>query len=102
MLRHYAKWSKKQSPYEILELNSKATKKEIKANYYKFSAINHPDKTRHLSENEKMKAHEKYLVIKEAYEFLNSAVQDYPEKIPEIPRGARGAIPRRDDLRREK
>ena len=57
-------------PYEILEIDSNASEEEIKKAYKKLLSQYHPDKVNHLGDELKIKAKEKTLEIKKAYEEL--------------------------------
>lgn len=58
------------SPYEILGINENATKEEIQKAYKDKVKQYHPDKVSHLGEELQKIANEKFLEIKEAYDFL--------------------------------
>ena len=55
--------------YQILKLDSSATKEEIREAYRILSHFYHPDK--HKEEARKKKAAEKFIEIKEAYDVLS-------------------------------
>jgi|TARA_B110000483_G_C18123441_1_gene514653 DnaJ like chaperone protein len=56
--------------YKILEIDSSATKSEIKAAYRKMAKKYHPDKVLHLGKEHQKGAEEKFRKVQEAYEQL--------------------------------
>jgi DnaJ like chaperone protein len=56
--------------YSILEIDSRATKEEIKKAYRQLAMKNHPDKVAYLGEEIRKKAQEKFQKINEAYEVI--------------------------------
>ena len=56
--------------YKILEIDSSATKPEIKAAYRKMAKKYHPDKVLHLGKEHQKGAEEKFRKVQEAYEQL--------------------------------
>jgi len=58
-------------PYEILQLRSGATEKEIDRQYRKLAQKYHPDKVASLAEEFQELAHEKMIEIQKAYEMLS-------------------------------
>lgn len=59
-----------QDPYEILGIKNNATKKEIQTAYKLKVKLYHPDKVSHLGEELQKVANEKFIEIKNAYDFL--------------------------------
>ena len=57
-------------PYEILGIKNNATKKEIQTAYKLKVKLYHPDKVSHLGEELQKVANEKFIEIKNAYDFL--------------------------------
>ena len=62
--------SPEKSPYEILGLESGASKEEIRAAYKELASRYHPDKVQHLGKEFQDLAHKKFVAIQEAYDTL--------------------------------
>lgn len=58
------------TPYEILGINPKASKKEIQAAYKEAIKKYHPDKLSHLGEEFSILANKKFIEIQNAYDIL--------------------------------
>ena len=61
---------KTDEPYEILGVESGASKEEIKAAYKKLATKYHPDRVQHLGKEFQELAHKKFLAIQKAYDTL--------------------------------
>jgi len=59
-----------QTPYEILGINPKASKKEIQSAYKEAIKKYHPDKLSHLGEEFSILANKKFIEIQNAYDIL--------------------------------
>ena len=70
---HTHKGSKKDYYFEILGLNSSATKAKIKKTYRRLAIKFHPDKVNHLGEKFVYEAEIKMKEINEAYEYLKNS-----------------------------
>ena len=60
--------------YQILNVNSQATQKEIKLSYYKMAKKYHPDFQTDATESEKEKSAELFKKVHKAYEVLSNPI----------------------------
>lgn len=56
--------------YQILELRTDATDKEVKRAYRRLAKIHHPDRVLHLNNEQQLAAKKKFQKIQEAYELI--------------------------------
>jgi DnaJ-class molecular chaperone len=68
-IRSLTRWTFKQSPFETLKCTSDS-KKELKTQFYKLSQNLHPDKTLHLSEEERRLKTAEFIQLQTAYDVL--------------------------------
>ena len=72
------------SAYDVLSISPGSDMKTVKLQYRKLSALVHPDKCKHV------KAHDAFLVLKKAYDDLQSS--DYTDKYTEVIQVAREVV----------
>jgi uncharacterized membrane protein YkvA (DUF1232 family) len=65
--------AQEEDPYKILGLRPGASQEEIKTAYKKLAAQYHPDKVQHLGEEFQELAHEKFVIIQNAYNRLTKS-----------------------------
>lgn len=68
LLEQCQKYFKSKNFYDVLEINEKATEKEVKKAYHKLSLRVHPDR---VSEDEKLEATEKFKVLGKIHSILS-------------------------------
>ena len=69
--RQYVTWKYRETPYEILGVDSHVQLQDIKSRYYQLSFDFHPDKNMHLNHLDREKRQETFIKIQEAYEILS-------------------------------
>jgi DnaJ like chaperone protein len=62
--------------YDLLEVSKEATIEKIRKNYRRLVLKYHPDRNKHLSEEEKKKLTEKLLAVQEAYQIAKQTLRE--------------------------
>lgn len=70
----YSSSHKKDMALKILGLNLNASSEELKSAYRKLVKIHHPDRFSNESKEQQVLAHEKFIKIQEAYEYLDKVI----------------------------